>query len=82
MPAIIPPPPVVPISAQQEPPHSRVHFRIQQVLLSVLTVGATAWLWKTHPILGLAATFIAKHILVAILAAGLSQPPTTRESSR
>ena len=73
MPTIVPPV-TPPSSAEQDRPHARIQFRVQQVFLSILTVGITCWLWRVHPIVGLAAAFLAKHILVAILASGLNYP--------
>jgi hypothetical protein len=75
------PPPEAPPVAQteHEPPRARIDFRVQQIFLSIVTVGITCWLWTIHPIVGIAAIFIAKHILVAILASGLSYPPVREE---
>jgi hypothetical protein len=72
-----PAPPQAPplVQIDHEPPHARrIHFRVQQILLSIITVGVTCWLWVIHPIAGLTAAFLAKHILVAILASGLTYP--------
>ncbi len=76
------PPVSSPVSAEYDRPRSRINFRAQQVFLCILTVGVTGWLWRIHPIVGIAATFLAKHILVAILASGLTYPSIrdTRES--
>ncbi|MEI7684795.1 MAG: hypothetical protein WCL32_07185 [Planctomycetota bacterium] len=73
MPTIIEPP-VPPTSAAQEPPNARVHFRVQQIGICVLALGATAWLWSIHALAGIVAAIIAKHVLVAVLAAGLNYP--------
>ena len=62
------------VSAEHDRPRSRINFRVQQVFLCILTVGVTCWLWRINPIVGIAATFLAKHILVAILASGLTYP--------
>jgi hypothetical protein len=77
---IIPPAPPQPL-AQIEPdlPHARIDFRVRQIFLSILTIGVTCWLWTIHPIVGIATTFLAKHILVAILASGLTYPPIRDE---
>jgi hypothetical protein len=45
-----------------------------QIALAGMTVFATAWCYQIHIALGLTATFLAKHILVAIIAAGLRLP--------
>lgn len=73
MPTIIPPI-MSPLYAEQDRPNARIQFRVQQVFLCILTVGVTCWLWRIHPIVGITATFLAKHILVAILASGLTYP--------
>jgi hypothetical protein len=49
----------------------RVHFRIWQWTMSLLTILATAWFITLGPIPGIIAVVVAKHILVAILVAGL-----------
>ena len=67
--------PPTPETASQDDARSRiVNFRVFQIGLSILTVGFTVWLWVIHPIAGIVATFITKHILVAILACGLEVP--------
>ena len=48
--------------------------RLMQIAIAALTIFATAWCYQMHIALGLTATFLAKHILVAILAAGLRLP--------
>jgi hypothetical protein len=54
-------------------PLERVHFRLWQIAASSVTVFGTAWLWVLNPIAGIIAAFLAKHILVAILASGLGR---------
>ena len=65
-------PPMPPLV--DESPRRRVQIRLVQIALDALTVFATAWCYQMHIALGLTATFLAKHILVAILAAGLRLP--------
>jgi hypothetical protein len=69
-----PPLPPSPVDVQDEPPRRRVQRRLLQIGLAAATVFATAWCYQLHIALGLTATFLAKHILVAILAAGLRLP--------
>jgi hypothetical protein len=57
-----------------EPPMRRVQRRLLQIALAAATVFATAYCYQVHIALGLTATFLAKHILVAILAAALRLP--------
>ena len=78
MPTVVPP--ALPTAQTgQNPPDARINFRVQQIALSIITVGVTVWLWTIHPVIGIAATFIAKHLLVAILATGLSYPAIREE---
>ncbi len=63
-----------PIGLWNEPPTGRVQRRLLQIALAAATIFATSWCYKIHVGLGLTATFLAKHILVAILAAALRLP--------
>ncbi|HZZ82093.1 MAG TPA: hypothetical protein VFE62_26575 [Gemmataceae bacterium] len=68
-------PPVPPlVDMHDEPPMQRVRRGLLQIGLASLVIFATAWCFQVHIALGLTATFLAKHILVAILAAGLRLP--------
>jgi len=49
----------------------RAHFRIWQWTMSLVTVLVTTWCITLGPIPGIIAVVVAKHILVAILVAGL-----------
>ena len=49
----------------------RAHFRIWQWGMSMVTLLITAWFMTLGPIPGIIAIVAAKHILVAILVAGL-----------
>lgn len=62
------------VDVDDESPRRRVHIQLLQIGLAALTIFATAWCYQVHIALGLTATFLAKHILVAILAAGLRLP--------
>ncbi len=74
MPRVIPPP-VRRVTIGDEPPLRRVHFKLWQISVTAVTILATCWSYTLHVALGLTATFLAKHILVAVLAAGLDLPP-------
>ncbi len=63
-----------PFGMRDESPRQRVQRHVLQIGLASLVVFATAWCYQFHIALGLTATFLAKHILVAILAAGLRLP--------
>jgi hypothetical protein len=68
-------PPTAPfVDVRDESPMHRVQTRLLQVALAAATIFATAWCYQLHIALGLTATFIAKHILVAILASALRLP--------
>ena len=71
---IVPPLPPPLVDVPDEPPMRRVQRRLLQIGLAAAVVFATAWCYQLHIALGLTATFLAKHILVAILAAGLRLP--------
>jgi hypothetical protein len=49
----------------------RAHFRIWQWGMSMITVLITVWFMTLGPIPGIIAVVVAKHVLVAILVAGL-----------
>ena len=51
----------------------RLRFRLWQVLLTTLTILATAWACTFGWIAAIVALMIAKHVLVAILIVGLDQ---------
>ncbi len=51
-----------------------VHFRLWQISICAVVILVTSWSYTLHLAIGLGATFLAKHILVAVLAAGLDLP--------
>ena len=71
---VLPPLPPPLVTQDDDPPMRRVQRRLLQIGAASATVFATAWCYQVHVALGLTATFLAKHILVAILAAGLRLP--------
>jgi hypothetical protein len=71
--------PTPPVTTSEDGPSYRVHFRMQQIVLSLLAIGVTIWLWIIEPLLGIAAAFFAKHILVAIFLTGNRLPPIRNE---
>jgi hypothetical protein len=56
------------------PPLRRIHFRLWQISLTSATVLVTGWCYTLGPWAAIIATVVAKHVLVAILAAGLDLP--------
>jgi hypothetical protein len=65
---------VPPVALRDEPPIERVQRCLLHIALALLVVFATAWCYQIHVALGLTVTFLAKHVLVAILASGLRLP--------
>ena len=53
------------------PPLRRVHFRLWQISIAGITVLVSGWCFTLGPLPGIIAACVAKHILVALLAAGL-----------
>ncbi len=66
-----PPPPPMTVAVADDDGLRRVHFRVWQWAVSLLTVLITAWFVTLGPIPGIIAVVVAKHVLVAILVAGL-----------
>lgn len=67
-------PPAVQVS--DEYPFNRVRFRLWQIVVSAMTVLITVWFFTLGAVPGIIAAVFAKHILVAVFAAGLRLPPT------
>ena len=59
-------------------PAHDVNFRLWQIGMSAATIVVTGWFFTLNPLAGIIAFFIAKHVLVAILAAGLTTPTDQR----
>jgi hypothetical protein len=70
---LIPPPPV-PLDGDDTPAR-RYRFRLWQIIVSLVTIVLCAWFFTLGVVWGIAFLFIAKHILVGVLAAGLHYPP-------
>ena len=75
---IDPPPPRPVVTLNEDHPLYRVHFRLWQIGIASGTVCLTCWCYSLDLALGLTATFLAKHVLVAVLAAGLDLPEPRR----
>ncbi len=58
-------------TADYEPPAKRVRRHLVRVAVAAGTIFVTFWCYQVHVFLGITATFLAKHILVAILVAGM-----------
>ena len=67
------------MTAAHDSPSYRVHFRMQQIVICVLAVGVTIWLWMIEPLVGIAAAFFAKHVIVAVFLTGNRLPPIGEE---
>jgi hypothetical protein len=68
---LAPPQPPPPLTFDEGDNIRRLRFRLWQVMLSSLTILATAWLCTFGWIAAIVALMIAKHVLVAILVMGL-----------
>jgi hypothetical protein len=55
-------------------PAQHIDFRLWQIVMSAATIVLAGWFFTLNPIAGIIASFFAKHVLVAILAAGLEHP--------
>jgi|SRR5262245_337551 len=53
----------------------RIHFRLWQITMSAITLLVTIWFFTLNSLAGILALVVAKHIWVAILAAGLTRYP-------
>jgi hypothetical protein len=70
------PPPAAPsIAAADQAPLRRLHFRLWQIAMTALTIILCGWFFWLGIVPGIVALFFAKHVLVAILVAGLSVAP-------
>ena len=69
---LIPPPPPKPTYGDL--PAQHIDFRLWQIVMSAATIVLAGWFFTLNPIAGIVASFFAKHVLVAILAAGLDHP--------
>ena len=52
----------------------RVHFRQWQILMTAVTVAITCWFATFGVVSAILSIMVGKHVLVAILAAGLNLP--------
>ena len=59
------------VDVDDQPPSASVRFRMWQIFLAALTLMFSVWCWTVGPLPGLIFSFLAKHILVGIYAAGL-----------
>jgi hypothetical protein len=75
MPYLAPPSPPDRALARFDENLRRVHFRLWQVLTTVITVAITGWFVTLGFLPAILALMVAKHVLVAILAVGLHLPP-------
>lgn len=70
--ALLAPPPRTPrIALDDNDDLRRLRLRMAQILATIITVLATAWLCTFGAIPAILALMVAKHILVAVLVMGL-----------
>ncbi len=60
----------------------RLRFRLWQVMVTLVTVLATAWCFTVGPVLGIIALMVAKHVLVAVLIVGMDYEALRRPGRR
>ncbi len=81
---LVPPAPPPPVALAAGDNHDRLRLRLHQVMLSAVTVLATAWCVTLGTIPAVISISIAKHILVAILVMGLGvdepRPPADADA--
>src|SRR5438128_7478342 len=75
MPYLAPPSPPERAIARFDENLRRIHFRLWQILMTVVTVAITGWFVTLGLLPAILALMVAKHVLVAILAVGLHLPP-------
>jgi hypothetical protein len=68
---IIPPPKPPAVAAGDHVPSRRLQFRLWQVVVCSITVFVAGWCFTLHAAVGFTAAFLAKHVIVAVLAMGL-----------
>jgi hypothetical protein len=69
-------------SMDEIPRLRRVRFRLWQIALSAVTVLVAGWCFTLSTFVGVVATLVAKHVLVAVIAAGLDFRDEEQEQSR
>jgi hypothetical protein len=70
--ALLAPPPRTPrIALDDNDDLRRLRLRMTQILATIITVLATAWLCTLGAIPAILALMVAKHVLVAVLVMGL-----------
>jgi len=75
------PPPLPPrVAVSDHDGLNRLHFRLWQILMTAFTVLFTGWFISFGPLPAILAIMVAKHVLVAILVAGLGLPPVQESS--
>jgi hypothetical protein len=75
------PPPLPPVALDEDDGLGRLRFRLGQVLISTLTILATAWFCTFGWIPAIIALLVAKHVLVAIFVMGIGVDGDRRNSS-
>lgn len=68
-----PPPSNLPLGGADDPIR-RVRFRLWQVAVTIITLSLAVWFFTLGVFPGIAFAFLAKHILIGVLAAGLHFP--------
>jgi hypothetical protein len=70
MSALVPPPAPPRVASVDDDDKRRLRMRVTQVMATMVTLFATAWVCSLGPIPAIIALMIAKHVLVAIYIMG------------
>jgi hypothetical protein len=76
---LAPPTPPSHIAAGEGDHLRRLHFRLWQVFITVVTVLITGWCVTRGPVTALLSLLVAKHVLVAVLCMGMDLYPTEKK---
>ena len=68
---LAPPPPAPRVGYSDDGGLKRLRFRLMQILVTGITIVATAWVCTFGAIPAILALMVAKHILVAVLVMGM-----------
>ena len=70
---VLPPPPPA-VGVMEHDRLNRLQFRLWQITIAAVTLVLTGWFCTMGVVPAIIALFVAKHVLVAILAVGLHHP--------
>jgi len=77
----LPPPPPDTTFARFDENLRRLHFRLWQIMVTVITVAITVWFMTLGILPAILALMVAKHVLVAVIAMGLHLPDVSERNA-